>query len=171
MEWQRSPSGAVTRRLEKHESIKARVLESGRGYFQKWFSRGWISPEIFTYEKHLEELLKDKEKAGAFLQDHGRPQIQKDFQALLTHFWNNVLGFYHLAAAIEMYMQDAEAGRGLIVSVGGQSNLELVDAMHRTDSGKARARGTDPQRYESESDSGDPERYSSPGCRLDDVGD
>jgi hypothetical protein len=169
MTWQRSPSGAAILRLEKHEAIKSTILETGRNYFRKWFSRGWISPEVLAYEKTLDELLSKKERAEAFLCDHVQPQIQKDFQALLTRWWNNVLGYYHLDTAVEMYMQDAGAGRGLITFVGGSSHTELVDAMHETDSGKARAHGTDPLRYESEPDSDDPGRYSNPDSTLDDV--
>jgi hypothetical protein len=183
--WERAPSGSDDRRTEKHEAIKRQILDDGKNLFRKWFSKGWVSQAVSqTEDKELEKLFTSTDEDEAFFSEHTRPLMRKELIGVITHWWNNVLGYHHLGAAIELYAKEAEQGQGLIVAVGDANDLDRVDGMHQTNTGlvrgpdpgthywnggRASKTGTDPRRYESERDEGDPNRYSDPSCRVDDV--
>jgi hypothetical protein len=126
----------INRRDKKHEQIKATIRADARTILEKLFSKGLIPQFVVRMnDAQLEDFLSHDKECEDFLTTLSTV-AQKKWVKVVTHWWNNVLGYHKLDVHAGKFMVSADHGTGEIVFVGSIQELGNVDAAHQTDTGR-----------------------------------
>jgi hypothetical protein len=126
----------INRRDKKHEQIKATIRTDARTILEKLFSKGLVPHFVVTMkDAQLDDFLSHDKECEDFLTTLSAA-VRKRWSKVVTHWWNNVLGYHKLDIYAGKFMISADQGTGEIVFVGGIQELGSVDAAHQMDTGR-----------------------------------
>jgi hypothetical protein len=126
----------INRRDKKHEQIKAPIRADARAILEKLFSKGLVPQFVVTMkDAQLDDFLTHDRECKEFLTTLPAA-VRKRWIKVMTHWWNNVLGYFKLDVDAGKFTISADRGTGEIVFVGSSQELGYVDAAHQTDTGR-----------------------------------
>jgi hypothetical protein len=124
------------RRDMRHEAISNKVRQDARRILQKLLAVGAISPhDAQMTDADLEAIF---QKPESFLERIcARKRLRDAFSEVVTHWWNNLLGYHKLNLEAGQFMTDADRGAGELVTGGyNATKLNEVDGARETDTGR-----------------------------------
>jgi hypothetical protein len=122
----------------RHEAIKDQVRQDARRILQKLLAVGAISPQDAQMtDADLEAIF---QKPESFLERIcARKRLRDAFAEVVTHWWNNLLGYHKLNLEAGQFMTHADRGAGELVT-GGYDSTKLgeVEGARETNTGRVK---------------------------------